>query len=110
MSAPMFVPGYVPAPSGRARASRMLTSALRKAGATSEPAATPLEPHNRFETAQLARLIHLGAIKQGRNGYWLDEERYRQIRHARWRMLAIVVFLEAVFIVTLALYLPRHGH
>lgn len=106
----MFVPTYVPANSRRAHASRLLTAALRKAGATSEAASVPLPTDDRFATAQLARLIRLGAVKQGRNGYWLDEERYREIRHARWRMLAIVLLLEAVFILTLVLYLPRQGH
>ena len=108
MTVPVFVATYAPAGARRARSSRFLTSALKKAGATSEPAAVPLEPRDRFETAQLARLIHLGAIKHGRKGYWLDEERYRDIRHARYRMIAIALVLEAVFIVTLALYLPRH--
>jgi hypothetical protein len=104
----MFVSTDVAANSRRARASRLLTAALRKAGATSEPASVPLPTNDRFATAQLARLVRLGAVKQGRNGYWLDEERYREIRHARLRLLAIVLILEAAFILTLALYLPRH--
>jgi hypothetical protein len=104
----MMTPVIVPTAHGRARASRILTGALRRAGATSEATSVPLLPQGRAEEAQLRRLIHLGAVKQGRRGYWLDEERYREIRHARWRILAIVLLLEAAFIATMVLYLPHH--
>ncbi len=103
-----MTPGFEAAHQARARASRMLTGALRRTGATSEPASVPLQAQNRAEEAQLRRLVHLGAVKQGRRGYWLDEERYREIRHARWRIVAIVLLLEAGFIATLILYLPHH--
>jgi len=103
-----ITPGFVPTHQVRARASRILTGTLRRAGATSEPASVPLTTQSRIEEAQLRRLVHQGAVKHGRRGYWLDEERYREIRHLRWRIVAIALLLEAAFVTTLILYLPHH--
>jgi len=109
MSAPaVFVPtGGGPA---RARARRLLTRTLRAAGATSEPRAVPLVPGSGIEQRQLARLVDLGAVRHGRKGgYWLDEERYREIRHNRIRFVIMVLMIEAGVLLGLALNLPHHG-
>ena len=106
-----YVPVYVPsaAASARARASRVLVGALRNAGTTNEAAATPLETHSSIEERQLKRLASLGAVRVGRNGgYWLDEQRYAEIRRARHRLIAMILLVEAGVIVALLLNLPHH--
>jgi hypothetical protein len=110
----MSVPAvFVPTGGGsaRARASRRLTRTLRQAGATSEPHAVPLDARSGIEQRQLARLVHLGAVRHGRNGgYWLDEERYREIRHNRIRFVIMVLLIEAGVVTGLLLNLPHHPH
>ena len=110
MSVPVvFVP--VEGGAGRARASRLLARTLKRAGATSVATAAPLRPATRGEERMLRRLVHEGVIRHGRNGgYWLDEQRYRDLQRARWRIVAMILLVEGGIIAALALNLPRHPH
>jgi hypothetical protein len=108
MSVPIL---FVPAEGGarQAHARHVLAGALRKAGATSEFSAAPLSPASRLEESMLRRLVAQGAIRQGRNGgYWLDEARDRELRHARLRLVAMILIVEAGVIAALVLNLPHH--
>jgi len=60
-----------------ASARRALVQQLKRAGATSQDKAVPLEVHGRTEERVLKLLLRKEVIRRGvKGGYWLDPERH----------------------------------
>ena len=80
-----------------ARARRELVRQLKRAEATSQDKAVPLEVHGRVEERVLRRLIRMGVIREGAKGYWLDKERYADCRRRQ------IIFAIGAILVTLGI-------
>jgi len=81
-----------------ARARRELVRQLKRAEATSQDKAVPLEVHGRVEERVLRRLIRKEVIREGtKGGYWLDKERYADCRRRQ------IIFAIGAILVTLGI-------
>jgi len=81
-----------------ARARRELVRQLRRAEATSQEKAVPLEPKGRVEERVLRRLLRKEIVRTGANGgYWLDTERYADCRRRQ------LIFAIGAILVTLGI-------
>jgi len=90
-----------------ARARRELVNQLKRADATSQDKAVPLEVTGRVEERVLRRLLRKEVIRPGaRGGYWLDLERYADCQR---RILIFVVgaILVTAGIMACAMLYPR---
>jgi hypothetical protein len=91
----------------RPRARRELVRQLKRAEATSQDKAVPLEVRGRVEERVLRRLIRKEVIREdAKGGYWLDKERYADCRR-RQMIFAIGAILVTLGIMACAmLYNP----
>jgi len=81
-----------------ARARHELVRQLKRAEATSQDKAVPLEVHGRVEERVLRRLIRKEVIREGaKGGYWLDKERYADCRRRQ------IIFAIGAILVTLGI-------
>ena len=90
-----------------ARARRELVKQLKRAQATSQDRAVPLEVNGRTEERVLRRLVRKEIIRPGpKGGYWLDPERYADCERRQVIFVIGAILVTAGIVVCVWLYNP----